>query len=59
VDFPTNQIEPLAEVTVKAADWVTLMNNSIGAGYYSDDWGPAPYVFGPTRPERYSILKTK
>ncbi|MGO8696553.1 MAG: hypothetical protein ACLQVY_02385 [Limisphaerales bacterium] len=59
VDLPTNQMEPLAEVTVKAANWVTLMNNSIGAGYYSDEWGPAPYLFGPAQPEQYSILKTK
>jgi hypothetical protein len=59
VDLPANQIEPLAEVTVKAAKWINLMNNSIGAGYYSDDWGPAPFVFGPTQPEQYSIVKVK
>ena len=59
VDLPARQIEPLAEVTVPAAKGITLMNNSIGAGYYSDDWGPAPFVFGPTQPERYSIVKVK
>jgi hypothetical protein len=59
VDLPANQVEPLAEVTVKAANWITLMNNSVGAGYYSDDWGPAPFVFGPAQPERYFIVKVK
>jgi hypothetical protein len=59
VDLPPDRIEPLSNLEVKAASWISLMNNSIGAGYYSDDWGPAPFVFGPAKPEQYSIVRVK
>jgi hypothetical protein len=59
VDLPAAHIEPLSQVDVSASGWVSLMNNSTGAGYYSDDWGPAPFVFGPTAPEQYSIVRVK
>ncbi len=32
---------------------------SMGAGFYSDLWGPVPYVFGPVPPQDYEIVETR
>jgi hypothetical protein len=39
------------------ASWVSTMNDSAGAGFYCDQWGPLPFSFGPAEPERYHILQ--
>jgi hypothetical protein len=35
--------------------WLTTMRAECGAGFYSDLWGPLPFVFGPTPPEQYEV----
>jgi hypothetical protein len=35
--------------------WLATMRAECGAGFYSDLWGPLPFVFGPTPPERYEV----
>jgi hypothetical protein len=35
------------------------MNGSAGAGYYSDGWGPLPFVFGPAPAEDYLVFRAK
>lgn len=47
------------EYRVRAASWLALMSRPSGAGYYSDDWGPAPFIFGPAADEDYLLLKVK
>ena len=37
--------------------WGTTMNRYNGAGFYSDTWGPLPFVFGPVPEERYNVLQ--
>jgi hypothetical protein len=37
--------------------WISTMNSLAGAGYYSSIWGPLPYAFGVSPPERYIIYK--
>ncbi len=32
---------------------LTTMSHSCGAGFYTDLWGPLPFVFGSVPPERY------
>jgi hypothetical protein len=59
VDLPAGRVAPLAEIKVPTAGWVSLMNPATGAGYYSDDWGPAPFVFGPSGPEEYDLFRVK
>ena len=33
--------------------WLTTMNYSMGAGFYSNIWGPLPFAFGLSDPEKY------
>jgi hypothetical protein len=35
--------------------WLTTMSLASGAGYYSDGWGPMPFVFCHTPPEAYLV----
>jgi hypothetical protein len=35
---------------------LTTMSRPMGAGFYTDLWGPLPYVFGPVPGERYVTL---
>lgn len=41
---------------IPICSWLTTMNAECGAGFYSDLWGPMPFVFGPTPPERYEVI---
>ncbi|MDU0460020.1 MAG: glycosyltransferase family 39 protein [Geobacteraceae bacterium] len=34
---------------------LTTMNAGVGAGFYSDDWGGLPFVFGPAPEESYRV----
>ncbi len=36
--------------------WASTWNFHVGAAYYSNTWGPFPYVLGHTTPERYAAL---
>jgi len=35
--------------------WATTMRAECGAGFYSDLWGPLPFVFGPVPAEQYKV----
>jgi tetratricopeptide (TPR) repeat protein len=37
--------------------WLSTMNRYGGAGFYSDRWGPLPFVIEPALPERYHVLQ--
>jgi hypothetical protein len=41
---------------VAPAGWVTTMDSSLGAGFYSDLWGPLPFAFGPVPVEKYYVF---
>lgn len=56
---PKDGLEPWFEYEATTMTWLTTMNQSCGAGFYSDDWGPLPYAFGKVPPEKYVILKMK
>lgn len=47
--------EHTASMTVPVNAWASVMQPRLGAGFYSDVWGPLPYVLGPAMPERYGI----
>lgn len=38
---------------VPVCRWLTPMFTGMGAGFYSDLWGPLPFAFGPVPPEMY------
>jgi hypothetical protein len=40
---------------VPVCSWLTTMRAECGAGFYSDLWGPLPFVFGPVPAERYQV----
>jgi 4-amino-4-deoxy-L-arabinose transferase-like glycosyltransferase len=40
---------------VPVCSWLTTMRAECGAGFYSDLWGPLPFVFGPAPPEQYEV----
>jgi Dolichyl-phosphate-mannose-protein mannosyltransferase len=56
---PKDGLEPWFEYEGTTLTWLTTMNLSCGAGFYSDDWGPLPYAFGRVPPEKYVILRMK
>jgi hypothetical protein len=39
--------------------WLATMSPSLGAGFYSDVWGPLPYAFGRVEPEGYYAFIAK
>ncbi len=56
--LPQTQVEPFATLQVTPVKWLTLQSLSLGAGYYSDAWGPAPFLFGKTAAETYWVIRT-
>ena len=36
--------------------WLGTMQKTLGAGFYSDIWGPLPFAVGAARPEEYLLL---
>ncbi len=51
-----SEIAPQVEkITLTPYPWTTCMNYIAGAGFYSDIFGPLPYVFTTVRDEVYSI----
>jgi hypothetical protein len=58
-DLPDNNLENVAEIPTTPFSRLTVMNSSIGAGFYSSVIGPLPYVFGRVEPEKYWIDAVK
>jgi len=56
---PKDGLEHWFEYENESSKWLTTMNQTCGAGFYSDDWGPLPYAFCRVPPERYVILRMK
>jgi len=59
VVIPAESIETVATIHKLPCSWITTMNSTVGAGFYSDPWGPFPFVFGPVPPEEYRIVRFK
>lgn len=36
--------------------WLGTMQFSLGAGFYTDQWGPLPFAFGAAKPEEYYLI---
>jgi len=41
---------------IRVCSWLTTMRVECGAGFYSDVWGPLPFVFGPVPAELYEVF---
>ena len=46
----------LEVIELRASSWVTTMHCALKAGFYSNVFGPVPFVFGPIPLERYDII---
>ena len=57
--LPEDCVVPWFTHKMQASEWVTTMSVSSGAGYYSDAWGPLPYVFGPVPPDVYFVCRVR
>jgi 4-amino-4-deoxy-L-arabinose transferase-like glycosyltransferase len=54
---PEEAASPLPELKFNEGRWLTTMDPSVGAGFYTDLWGPLPYAFGTVTPERYALYR--
>jgi len=54
IDKPGSYIDESFEIPV--CSWLATMRAECGAGFYSDFWGPLPFVFGPAPPEQYEVI---
>jgi hypothetical protein len=50
---------PWCEYDFETTRWLTTMNQSCGAGFYSDYFGPLPFGFCRVPAERYVVLRMK
>jgi hypothetical protein len=46
-------------IEIAMSDRVTTTHGKAGAGFYSAEWGPLPFVIGPVPPERYSLVRLR
>jgi hypothetical protein len=54
--FPMPAEWPIRQTfELSPAKWISTMNYPLGAGFYSDVFGPLPFVIGPVSPERFSV----
>jgi hypothetical protein len=60
VPFPPNDVANLKRtLEFMPCPWLTTMNDVCGAGFYSQQWGPVPFLFGRIPPEIYYVMEIK
>jgi 4-amino-4-deoxy-L-arabinose transferase-like glycosyltransferase len=57
--LPSEIATPEFKQEVPTSRWLSTLNAECGAGYYSDGWGPLPFVFGRVPPDLYIVLRAK
>jgi 4-amino-4-deoxy-L-arabinose transferase-like glycosyltransferase len=53
------RVVPFERDEMPVASWLTLMSHTSGAGYYCDNWGPAPFIFCHAPNEDYVLLRVQ
>jgi hypothetical protein len=53
--LPASYIPQTEAITSEYSPWLSTMSLSAGAGFYSDVWGPMPFVVGVASPDIYNI----
>jgi len=51
-----NSLGIIDELRYPSGRGLSTMDSSLGAGFYTDLWGPLPFAFGKTADERYEIF---
>ncbi len=54
--LPAEAIEVTGTRAWPSFPGLATMNHFVGAGFYSDKWGPLPYVLGPVVAEYYAVV---
>lgn len=58
--FPPSKAASLkGTLKCRLCSWMTTMHHVCGAGFYSQIWGPVPFIFGEIPPETYYIMEVK
>jgi 4-amino-4-deoxy-L-arabinose transferase-like glycosyltransferase len=57
--LPPQVVTALERAEFPAARWVASMAAPLGAGFYSDLWGPLPFAFGRAPAEVYWVLRVE
>ena len=55
--LPQDYFMPWLKHESKSSDWLATM--SCGAGFYSDGWGPLPFVFCAVPPQDYLVYRVR
>jgi len=56
---PPGNLEGWFQYEGESPRWLTTMNEHVGAGYYSDGWGPLPFVFGRVPMAQYAVWRAR
>jgi len=60
VFFPPNDLANLKRtIEFMPCPWIAAMHKVCGAGFYSQKWGPVPFLFGRIPPEIYYVMEIK
>jgi len=57
--MPADLTEPWCRYQVPISRGLAVMSGEQGAGYYSDAWGPLPFVFCPGTTATYLVQRVK
>ena len=57
--LPSERVEDWFTYRVEALKWLATMNVTVGAGFYSDGWGPLPFVFGAVPAQEYLVFRVR
>jgi 4-amino-4-deoxy-L-arabinose transferase-like glycosyltransferase len=52
---PEGIFEPVEKIQIGSLSWLSVMNKSTGAGFYSSLFGPLPFTFGYVPEEIYDV----
>lgn len=56
---PGQSADIVERVQRPVSRWVSTMQFTIGAAFYSDIWGPVPFAIGRVLPEQYDVLRVR
>jgi hypothetical protein len=56
IELPQGTVVPAFDLALEGPSSLSTMSLPLGAGFYSDVWGPLPFTFGAVPPERYRVF---
>jgi 4-amino-4-deoxy-L-arabinose transferase-like glycosyltransferase len=57
--FPADVVASAETMSLPIRTWASVQHHSVGAGFYSSEFGPLPFALGPVPNEEYLILHFK